>query len=980
MLILAGVSINAVVGDNGIIGKAQDSVYLQSIAALQEYLQMKCSEYALEDNPYGTELGLLKAKNPEWFYTNAQGYILDSEGHVLYLIKKSGLPEDIRSQIKGGDASKVSQYYRQQDVYGVTSDLQVYYCKNGTDTIMGLTVDDLQKDNPLEIAYDENTLLAQVVNNGEAISTQGLKSIKTLTIDTTQKLELLKTFKDLPSLQTVYFSNITIPNLNDIQFGSNITEVRFTNCAVQDYSALCGLTKLNKLYLITPSGKNADVATLCSSDKGIASAEFTNLRYFGIVGSASYIQSTSKNYNTSRYDITDVSGLANLSNITKQSIQYMYLQNLQLTSIACLSDYTNITILRCEENALTTFDGIQNMSKLTYLIAPTCYSSVNSVYTMGSGETDTQNASTDALSYIYKDESGNNTSLYYVDIRDARNLKWTSYLSTCNELKFLYMDNNTSIKDISTIANIIDNCGIDCNIPTQLAQDILSNNSVKIDLTGATIKKSKFESLKNNTNLTHLSLTNTVITDDIGNPLTAMTTPTLNEEINNILSTCVNLKYLTLNGQNNLNTIDFVDNGKCTNLIELDLRGTNVTVLSKLNDSALKLRTLRLSNTSVDLTTIQPTINRFKPRESIRVSNGNSLEVIYSEEALSYWYDGQQAGYGLVCTDFSLYKQLENCFDITRLYWQYQIYSKIDKNLFIDLSNCTKLETIYSWGYGYKRILPTSIKNITIYYGIPPIITEGANIDKFQLRNYNSYIGLTITDWENMFDSLKKCSSIDTLSVYPGNERTANFTEIFKRCEGLSVKHLELEGPDSSWSNSTITNLNGLRYIANDLISLSCRWNNKLTDISELAYLTSLEELNLSYTGIKDISSISSLINLISLDLTKNNVADISSLRNLTKLKTLKLGNNNVNDIEPLSNMNELEILYINNNNLYDSSYDSNGNPYYTLTIFSDLNQKQNGKLKELYLSGNSIDDFSMLNDNNLKWDVADWIEEEDDE
>ena len=38
MLILAGVSLNAVIGDNGIITQAQNATYMQSVAVLEEYL------------------------------------------------------------------------------------------------------------------------------------------------------------------------------------------------------------------------------------------------------------------------------------------------------------------------------------------------------------------------------------------------------------------------------------------------------------------------------------------------------------------------------------------------------------------------------------------------------------------------------------------------------------------------------------------------------------------------------------------------------------------------------------------------------------------------------------------------------------------------------------------------------------------------------------------------------------------------------
>ena len=41
LLILAGVSLNATIGDNGIITQAQNAKYTQGIATLEEYLQEK---------------------------------------------------------------------------------------------------------------------------------------------------------------------------------------------------------------------------------------------------------------------------------------------------------------------------------------------------------------------------------------------------------------------------------------------------------------------------------------------------------------------------------------------------------------------------------------------------------------------------------------------------------------------------------------------------------------------------------------------------------------------------------------------------------------------------------------------------------------------------------------------------------------------------------------------------------------------------
>ena len=987
MLILAGISINAVVGDNGILTKTQETVFLQSCAVLEEYLQMEASNYVLEENQYGTQYGMLRAKHPGWFYQNAQGYILDSDGHVLYLIKKSGLPEEIQNQIKGGDATKVSQYYKQQDVYGVTSDLQVYYCSNGTDTILGVTVDDLAKDNPLEIAYDEENLLSKVVNGTKedgkanaALSVQDLKSIKKLTIDSTEKLTLLNEFVKLPNLEIVHFKGLTIANLEGIQNAISIKELRFINCTVNNYSALCGLTNLNKLYLITPTGKNTDVSTLCSMDKGIASAEFSNLRYFGIVGNGYYLESKTKytenTQTSSKCEITDISGLSNLNLVTKQAIQYMYLQNLQITSIASLIDYINIVEMRVDLNPLITLDGIQNMSKLSYLMACNCYSNANSTYTLGSNETDIQNTSTDALSYIYKDESGKNNSLYFLDMRNADKLKWTSYLSTCTALKYLYMDGNNAIKDISTIASILGQCGVNYEIPSTFTTSIIANNSKKLDLNGQKITESQFRILKNNTNLTHLNLSNTVITDGSGATFSdADYTALLNE----VLSSCVNIEYLILLGQNKLQNIDFVEN--MNSLKELDLYNcsqvNDISILETKTNAgvALKLGLLNINNVNIDLTTIQNTI-----------SNLGSYST--------YWYPSNGGATGLHIGNITLAQTLSNCTEITKLVinrgngspkWFTNIKGTVD------LSGCNKLKYIYVLKTAINFKLPSSTKEFYLVNGAVACDLSNCNqLTKLQMglgtMNYD-VITSTVSTLPENFSSLESLYFGSQMGTYPD----LNFLAKFQNC--INLKDISIVEQNNnlvfeiqSWAGfeyiSQVRNItisfavNGVNTFENlpdltgftNLETFSVEYGN-IQSISNIANCTSLKTLKIKGQPIRNVDALANLINLTSLDLNNNQIANISGLGSLINLTYLDLNNNGITDIKPLSNLNKLETLYIQNNALYDNFYDSTGNAHYTLTVFSDLNQKQDGSLKKLYLSGNKIDDFSMLQDSNLKWD-----------
>ena len=66
MLILAGVSLNATIGDNGIITQAQEATYSQSIAVLQDYINEEYvnnyEEYDNDDSLYSCYLKKGKIK------------------------------------------------------------------------------------------------------------------------------------------------------------------------------------------------------------------------------------------------------------------------------------------------------------------------------------------------------------------------------------------------------------------------------------------------------------------------------------------------------------------------------------------------------------------------------------------------------------------------------------------------------------------------------------------------------------------------------------------------------------------------------------------------------------------------------------------------------------------------------------------------------------------------------------------------------
>ena len=124
---------------------------------------------------------------------------------------------------------------------------------------------------------------------------------------------------------------------------------------------------------------------------------------------------------------------------------------------------------------------------------------------------------------------------------------------------------------------------------------------------------------------------------------------------------------------------------------------------------------------------------------------------------------------------------------------------------------------------------------------------------------------------------------------------------------------------------------------------------NKISDISPLASLKNLEELNIEQNNIKDISPISKLKKLKSLyisntgcfnkqhGVTGNKIKDLSPLTKLTNLERLVLNDCGISNIKPLGKLKNLRVLYLTGNKkLKKSDVDNLKKKLPNCTISSD--------------------------------------------
>ena len=972
-------------GDNGIITQAQNATYMQSIAVLEEYLNNYYIEHYEEmQDENNSKVILLKALQPNWFFSTSLGYVPDSDGNALYLINKQGLPEDIKQQLKGGDAGDGTylDYANLNDVYGVTSNLKVYYCSNGKSTIMGESTENLDKDNPARTVLDTNsnlgkTLVEYDVDGDGKISSQEVRAIKELTLNSESGITSLDGISNLISLETLTLENINLQDLKGIENCSKLYYVFLQGCIIEDYSNLRNL-KNNLQYLYLYNIDDNELNKLCSLDKGIGGdCDFSKLSYLAVVGNTTYINSTQTPLDTTIYSctssskssktITSIAPLKNLSETTKKSVKYLSLQNNSLSTLDGISDFSNLLLLRLEYNnladlsgvgkltnlsylyasgmdTLTSLDTFEANSKLTYLIImnsnlktlkglENC-SQITKVWAknnnFGDGlETDTKNPSTDSMASLQ-----NKNSLNLIDVRNSTKLKWVDYLKNNTNIKFLFLDGCTAMDgtSLAELKNIMNNC-TQTNYPSSYALSLLDDNLKKLNLISQTLKKSVFESLKNKTNITHLALKNLNITDESGNKLSETEANSL---INEVLSTMTGLQYLQVYADNNystknLSTIDFVGSGKVTKLIELDLRGTSVTDLSNLNSYATGIRTLILNNENIDLSKIQGAISN--------IYNNGGVD--------SYFVDSNLTEAGLLLYNKNLCKKLEGLDDITGLYINSGDMNYVPDEL--DLSGCTSLKNIttYSAFNDIKKLkLPASIENTSLKYERNSYIDFSLCTKLTKIELLDNTVN-TEAQLESILNSIKDLPLVTTLTIQKASQRTINTLDSLKTLENTNIENFYFSAYKDTWN---------------------------LNDASGLKYLKNLKSLTLQYVNVKDLealnpiyneaeSLVSGCPNLQTININYSKISNLDVLSNISALKSITVNNSSVSGIANFNKLINLETLNLTNNCLYNlgSYVNSNGETisYNVLEMLANLNKT--AKLKNLYLAGNSIDDFSKI-------------------
>ncbi len=145
------------------------------------------------------------------------------------------------------------------------------------------------------------------------------------------------------------------------------------------------------------------------------------------------------------------------------------------------------------------------------------------------------------------------------------------------------------------------------------------------------------------------------------------------------------------------------------------------------------------------------------------------------------------------------------------------------------------------------------------------------------------------------------------------NLRAAIAEELGKKPnDPITVQEMERLGRLDA-RNRGIQDLTGLQFAINLRSRLDLR-DNQISDISPIAGLTELRELEINRNTISDISPVRNLTNLTLLVLKGNQISDLSPIAGLINLRGLYLDDNLFSDLSVLKGLTNLEVLHFSQN------------------------------------------------------------------
>ena len=660
LLILAGVTIATLTGDNGILTRASDAKIETAVGAVKEALKLEQGEKKINEEELTPETLLAEGKVQR---TVQQG---EDENYYMYY----ALKEDAVEGMEGLGKGNITEL---KDIFLIDDNLNVkYIASNGKeygDNINNKILEDETKIRFASKAFSEYVSKISGVTE-EEMKFKWMKNQTSLTItdSSVDSLQDLVFFPNLESLTLGDLSGNNSPNITSMDGIENCTKL--TNLSVlfgpdKDYSAASTLGNLTSFY-----------------------------RYYGndyenIINALKKCK-TLKSFSISNQNQVDMSKISELSDdLTDLTLNFN-----GITKIEGLSSKVNLNSLSLERNQITKIEGLENLTKLKTLdlwsnhiedITPISKNTALTNLNLAANteiDGDRSNYTGERLEALNKiGEILDRGGTINLDI-DKLGL-FTNYKNLA-----LGSQNLTTLEPLEGL--------------TQLESLNLNNNQITLEDT-----KSQ-EILQAMTNLKSLYLNNNKITNIVTiNSLKNLTTLHLTgdnnkvnlKEIEDIIS---NLRYLTVSNDS-LKTITNCDINKITTL---NLAGSNLTEIPDLSKFT-KLTKLDLRGiSSIDNFS---TISKIVSLENLGLSNVNLHGRMIDFSRLTNLTNLNLSNNTLWSEDLENLKALKNNNNLTI---DLSNNSIIDATALLELNPNTKINLS-----GNINLSPDSINELKAHFG-----------------------------------------------------------------------------------------------------------------------------------------------------------------------------------------------------------------------------------------------------------------------
>ena len=874
MVILAGVTLNATIGDNGIITKAQETKIIQSIAILQEQVNYKKIEMAtaesfnvrISDFSYNEypNTGFLKRIS----YGAGDTYVFD----INYIDR---LGNKLEETLVGGEGIEGSIFLL-RNVYGINEDFSVWYIdENGK--IFGA-------DNIQEIAIDVNQIVNASTGLKEGLGIEGditvgdVRGRKNITLDGNNMSIPITNIDELslmPNLTELTLKNLNLTDLNGLQYLPNLKSLWLDNTKINDYAGLKYGININGFYPINNSVTEENIVAITNefaNMHNLATVRIRNCSNLTYIPALNTIGNISTLYIEENENLTNIFGLSTVQN--KSSLINLYLNENNLTDIvntAELNEYGYLEPIINDSNII----NMSYISGFTNLEILNCGKIGGSWVYYENGINDTIKRSNNKLHYF----NGKTEENTLEGLNNLLNLKTVDFegcdildINTLGSVDFEKLE-KLNLKESENLANAQINSIID-----------FLNNIKELSLSGKYI-------ILLNSSRPILDLSNSGITDLSfleGNTVTTTLNLSGNGKISDeqtkYIGEMTQLKRLTISGCKQITDFSFLN--KLINLEHLVAGNTQITSedLSAIPyGNKLKQITLERCEKITDLNWLSNFPNAYifdylfpnldenydltpinnRKLDSLWLSNGDLTKV---QDCINQLDVDNEENYCLYLDNKEKFlKDLEKCTRLTQLSIRtgdnVSTSNSFSGENSLNLNSLKQLRKIF-----FRR---TSIENLSIS-GCENLedlkIHDMQQGEKWNICNLSKnvnlkYLDLTKnyleqTDFEILMRMLEpKYEGDKIISGTPNLEKITLNENLFSSLEPLE----KLAGKTANFelyiSNNNIISLNGIENLV-QLTLIDLQGNSGITNITPILNLKAKEGNNLKTVKIKDCTNI----------------------------------------------------------------------------------------------------------------------------